>query len=48
MIDEVRKINDTLYLGIGRLTVTPGKFNPMPFVLMDTPDPLVGPDIPYP
>ncbi len=48
MTDEVRKINDSLYLGIGRLTITLGKFNPMPFVLMGPPDPWVGPDIPYP
>ena len=48
MTDEVRKINSTLYLGIGRLTVTFGKYNFMPFVLMGPPDPWVGPDIPYP
>jgi hypothetical protein len=48
MTDEVRKINDQLYLGIGRLTITLGKFNPMPFVLMGPPDPWVGPDIVYP
>ena len=48
MTDEVRKINDHLYLGIGRLTITLGKFNPMPFVLIGPPDPWVAPDIPYP
>ena len=48
MTDEVRKVNDRLYLGIGRLTVTLGRFNPMPFVLMGPPDPWLGPDIPYP
>lgn len=48
MTDEVRKVNDKLFLGIGRLTVTFGKFNPMPFVLMCPPDPWVGPDIEYP
>lgn len=47
MTDEVRKINDKLYLGIGRLTVTFGKLNPMPFVLIGPPDPWVGPDIEY-
>ena len=47
MTDEVRKINDKLYLGIGRLTVTFGKFNPMPFVLIGPPDPWVGPDIEF-
>jgi hypothetical protein len=48
MTDEVRKVNDKLYLGIGRLSITFGKFNPMPFVLIGPPDPWVGPDIPYP
>jgi hypothetical protein len=48
MTDEVRKINDKLFLGIGRLTVTFGKFNPMPFVLIGPPDPWTGPDIGYP
>lgn len=48
MTDEVRKVNDTLYLGMGRLSVTFGKYNPMPFVLFDTPGPWVGPDILYP
>lgn len=48
MTDEVRKINDYLYLGIGRLTITLGRFNPMPFVLMGPPGPWVGPDIAYP
>lgn len=48
MTDEVRKVNDNLFLGIGRLTVTFGKFNPMPFVMIGPPDPWVGPDIEYP
>lgn len=48
MTDEVRRVNDKLFLGIGRLTVTCGKFNPMPFVLIGPPDPWVGPDIEYP
>jgi len=48
MTDEVRKVNDNLFLGIGRLTITLGKFNPMPFVLIGPPDPWVGPDIQYP
>ncbi len=47
MTDEVRKVNDNLFLGIGRLTVTFGKFNPMPFVMIGPPDPWVGPDIEY-
>ncbi|MBU1170548.1 MAG: hypothetical protein KKD44_13375 [Proteobacteria bacterium] len=48
MTDEVRKVNDRLYLGIGRLTVIFGKYNPQPFVLIGPPDAWVGPDIPYP
>ena len=48
MTDEVRRINETLYLGIGRLSVIAGKYNPQPFVLIGPPDPWVGPDIPYP
>jgi hypothetical protein len=47
MTDEVRKVNDRLYLGIGRLTITLGKYNPMPFVLIGPSDPWVGPDISY-
>jgi hypothetical protein len=47
MTDEVRKVNGRLYLGIGRLTVTLGALNPMPFVLMGPPAPWVGPDIEY-
>jgi hypothetical protein len=47
MTDEVRKVNERLYLGIGRLTITFGKYNPMPFVLIGPPDPWVGPDIEY-
>jgi hypothetical protein len=48
MTDEVRRVNDNLFLGIGRLTVTFGKFNPMPFMMIGPPDPWVGPDIAYP
>jgi hypothetical protein len=48
MTDEVRRVNDKLFLGIGRLTVTFGKFNPMPFMMIGPPDPWVGPDIEYP
>lgn len=48
MTDEVRKVNDRLFLGIGRLTITFGKYNPMPFVLMGPPDPWVGSDILFP
>ncbi len=48
MTDEVRTVNDRLYLGIGRLTITLGRYNPMPFALIGPPDPWKGPDIPYP
>jgi hypothetical protein len=48
MTDEVRRVNDALYLGIGRLTITLGKFNPMPFMLVGPVNLWVGPDIPYP
>jgi hypothetical protein len=48
MTDEVRKVNDNLFLCIGRLTVTFGKFNPMPFMMIGPPDPWIGPDIEYP
>lgn len=48
MTDEVRRVNNKLFLGIGRLTITFGKFNPMPFMLIGPPDPWIGPDIPYP
>jgi hypothetical protein len=48
MKDEVRKVNDTLYLGLGRLTITLGKINPFPFVLMGPPEPWKGPDGGYP
>jgi hypothetical protein len=48
MKDEVRKVNDTLYLGLGRLTITLGKINPFPFVLMGPPEPWVGPDDGFP
>ncbi|HNZ65087.1 MAG TPA: hypothetical protein PKJ10_04560 [Smithella sp.] len=47
MTDEVRKVNDNLFLGIGRLTITFGKYNPMPFVMIGPPDPWAGPDIEY-
>ena len=48
MHDEVRKVNDTLFLGLGILTVTGGRRNIFPFVLMGPPDPWVGPDEGYP
>ena len=47
MHDEVRKINDTLYLGLGTLSVTGGKRNIFPFALMGSQEKWTGPDIPY-
>jgi hypothetical protein len=48
MRDEVRKVNDNLFLGLGRQTVTGGKWNIFPFVLMGPPEPWVGPDEGFP
>jgi hypothetical protein len=48
MTDEVRTVKDGLYLGIGRLTITFGKYNPMPFMLVGPVNQWVGPDIPFP
>lgn len=48
MHDEVRKVNDTLFLGLGILTVTGGRWNIFPFVLIGPPEPWRGPDAPYP
>jgi len=48
MRDEVRKVNDTLFLGLGTLTITGGTRNIFPFVLMGPPDPWVGPDEGFP
>jgi hypothetical protein len=47
MKDEVRKLNDNLYLGLGILTVTLGKKNIFPFVLIGPPEKWVGPDNGY-
>lgn len=48
MKDEVRRVNDNLYLGLGILTVTLGKKNIFPFVLIGPLDEWVGPDEGYP
>jgi hypothetical protein len=48
MHDEVRKVNDTLFLGLGILIVTGGRWNIFPFVLIGPPEPWRGPDAPYP
>jgi hypothetical protein len=44
MRDEVRKINDKLYLGQGILGISFGARNIFPFALMGPPAPWVGPD----
>jgi len=44
MRDEIRKINDKLYIGLGYLTWNLGTYNPSPFVLYGEPGKWVGPD----
>ncbi len=44
MRDEIRKINDNLYLGLGAMAASGGTINPMPFVLSGEKAPWVGPD----
>ncbi len=44
MRDEIRKINNRLYLGLGYLTWNLGTCNPSPFVLYGEPGKWVGPD----
>ena len=44
MHDEVRKINDNLYLGMGYMAAGGGSINPAPFILYQQPSPWVGPD----
>lgn len=44
MRDEIRKINDRLYIGMGSLTAGGGTINPMPFILSGKPSPWIGPD----
>jgi len=44
MKDEVRKVNDTLYLGLGILGFSFGRRNIFPFALVGPPDTWVGPD----
>jgi len=47
MKDEVRKLNDNLYLSLGILTISFGKRNICPFVLIGPPAKWVGPDEGY-
>ena len=42
MHDEVRKINDNLYICMGYMALGGGAINPAPFVLMGPPTPWVG------
>ena len=44
MRDEIRRISDRLYVGLGYLTWTLGTLNPSPFVLYGEPKRWVGPD----
>jgi hypothetical protein len=42
MRDEVRKINDNLYICMGHMGIGGGAINPTPFVLLGPPTPWVG------
>ena len=44
MHDEVRKINDQLYIGVGAVSWSMDTLNPMPFAIYGLPDPWIGPD----
>ncbi|MFH2063779.1 MAG: hypothetical protein ABIK15_01105 [Pseudomonadota bacterium] len=44
MRDEVRKINDNLYIGAGYMGLGGGSLNPAPFALIGPPKPWVGAD----
>ncbi len=44
MRDELRKINDTLYIGAGYMALGGGPANPGPFMLIGQPRPWKGPD----
>lgn len=44
MHDEIRKVNDTLYICMGYMAAGGGSINPAPFVLYGKPLPWVGPD----
>ena len=44
MRDEIRKINDRLYIGMGCLAWNMDTLNPCPFILYGAPDQWVGPD----
>ena len=44
MHDDIRKINDELFLGLGTVSWSLDTLNPMPFAVNGIPDPWVGPD----
>ncbi|MFZ5572928.1 MAG: hypothetical protein ACOZF0_21215 [Thermodesulfobacteriota bacterium] len=44
MHDEIRKINDRLYLGMGYMSAGGGPLNPAPFLVFGEPTHWVGPD----
>jgi hypothetical protein len=44
MRDEIRKINNELYIGMGYMGLGGGSANPAPFALVGKPNPWVGPD----
>ena len=41
---ELRQINDTLFLGVGYMPALAGKINPIPFLVVGSPQRWVGPD----
>jgi hypothetical protein len=45
MRDEIRQINDTLFIGAGYMGLGGGSINPAPFALIGPPMPWVGPDL---
>ncbi len=44
MRDEIRKVNERLYIGMGAITPTGGVHNPFPFILYGEPEAWAGPD----
>jgi hypothetical protein len=42
MRDEIRQINDNLFIGAGYMALGGGPINPAPFALMGPPKPWVG------
>ncbi|MCU0598799.1 MAG: hypothetical protein MUE70_06000 [Desulfobacterales bacterium] len=44
MKDEIRQINDNLFIGAGYMALGGGPMNPAPFALIGPPNPWIGPD----